>query len=78
MPKLSYPDSTRRGRTIEGSEDAIAAALRDADTDTVEVHADGEDGELLARYEKRDEPIYADENKADPDPGAEPEPAPEG
>lgn len=70
---LRYPDSRKGDEEFDDRDAAIAAGLRAADERTVEVvdtsqtvpvSADPEADEvpvLLARYEKRDVPLYADE-----------------
>lgn len=61
--KLTFPDSSKRAKQARTREEAIDEALVLADEHTVEVFdvTGGEDAEpvLLARYEKRDEPLYA-------------------
>lgn len=59
---VSYPDSDRKADEFDSQQDAIEAGLRAADEATAEVHdTAGKEPVLLARYERRAEPIYANE-----------------
>lgn len=53
---LSYPDSRKQDQGFDTASEAIEEAYKEADEYTVEVR-DGDT--LLVRYEKRDEPVYA-------------------
>lgn len=54
---VTYPGTRKQDVTFEDRAEAVQAAYGEADERTVEVY-DGspDDGELLAHYEKRDEP----------------------
>lgn len=57
---LSYPGTRKQAQEFDDQQEAIAAAYREANDHTVEVHAEavGDDEPvLLVRYEAREEPV---------------------
>lgn len=65
---LHYPDSRKRGTEVGTRSDAINTAYREADDHTVEVYEGTvEKGTLLARYERRAEPVMPPPPDADGD-----------